>query len=50
LTIKTTLDYTIQELAEASINENIDKLDAYDVGNSAMIYMNSHDGDVLAYV
>jgi len=50
LTIKTTLDYDIQQLAKESINENQENLLAYDVGNSAMLYMNSHDGDVLAYV
>lgn len=50
LTIKTSLDFDIQQMAEESINENFEKLQAYDVGNSAMIYMNSHDGDVLAYV
>jgi peptidoglycan glycosyltransferase len=51
LTIKTTLDYDIQQLAEQSIAENeTSSLDAYGADNAALVYVNSHDGDILAYV
>lgn len=50
LTITTTLDKTIQTFAEESINENKAHLDAYHVNNAAMIYTDSQNGDVLAYV
>lgn len=50
LTITTTLDYNIQKMAEESINENQAIADQYKSNNAAMIYVNSQNGDVMAYV
>lgn len=50
LTIVTSLDYEIQKLAEQSIEENSEKLKSNLANNAAMIYMDSQNGDILAYV
>ncbi len=50
LTIKTSLDYQIQKLAEMSIEENEFSLANAHANNTAMIYLDSQNGDVLAYV
>lgn len=50
LIVKTTLDYEIQKLAEKALLEN--KLSFFENGatNGSMLYLDSHNGDVLAYV
>ena len=50
LTIRTSLDYSIQKMAEESINENHATAQQYNANNAAMIYIDSQNGDVLAYV
>lgn len=50
LTIKTSLDYGTQILAEEAITENNDHLISYSAGNAAMVYLDSKNGDILAYV
>jgi len=50
LTIKTTLDYNIQKLAEESIYENEKILQKYWANNAALIYIDSKNWDILAYV
>ncbi len=50
LTIKTTLDYDIQKLAEASIKENANHYRTYNAWNAWLLYLDSIDGDILAYV
>ncbi len=50
LTITTSLDWEIQKLAEMSIEENQWSLDNAHANNTAMIYLDSLNGDVLAYV
>ncbi len=50
LTIKTTLDIKAQDIAEASIDDNIKTVNGYGANNSSMLYLDSLDGDVLAYV
>ncbi len=48
--VKTTLDYEIQKLAEESLAGNIGVLQQNGANNSSMIYNDSQNGDVLAYV
>ncbi|HKL43762.1 MAG TPA: transglycosylase domain-containing protein [Candidatus Absconditabacterales bacterium] len=50
LVVKTTLDLDIQDIAEQSIQNNVDALDMYGATNEAMIYLDSQNGDVLAYI
>jgi penicillin-binding protein 1A len=50
LQIKTSLDLSIQKLAEEAIQENDKAALAYGASNSAMLYVDSQQGDVLAYV
>lgn len=50
LTIRTSLDYGAQKMAEQSIIENEQHLTNYNVGNAALVYLNSHNGDIIAYV
>lgn len=50
LTIKTSLDYATQSLAEEAIEENNEHLLWYSAGNAAMLYLDSKNGDILAYV
>jgi penicillin-binding protein 1A len=50
LVVKTTLDLKIQEIAEKSITENMKTIRSYKANNSAMVYVDSVKGDVLAYV
>lgn len=50
LTITTTLDYEIQKMAEESIREHEQQLINFSAGNSAMLYLNSTNWDVIAYV
>ena len=50
LTIKTSLDYDVQKLAEASIAENAWHYNSYNADNASLLYMDSLNGDVIAYV
>lgn len=50
LTIKTTLDYDIQKLAELSIEENVSHYASYNASNAWLVYLDSLNGDILAYV
>lgn len=50
LTIKTSLDLDIQDLAEESFKENVSNLTTYWADNTALFYADSKNWDVLAYV
>lgn len=50
LTIKTTLDIKAQDIAESSVTTNIATVNSYGANNSSLMYMDSLNGDVLAYV
>lgn len=50
LTIKTTLDYEIQQIAEEAIKNNEDALEYYGANNNSMVYLDSENWDILAYV
>lgn len=50
LTIKTSLDYNIQKLAEKTLKDNIKHFHKYWANNAALIYLDSKSGDILAYV
>ncbi len=50
MVVKTTLDYNIQQLAEQVLTGNAAMLQQNWANNSAMIYTDSQNGDVLAYV
>ncbi len=50
LTIQTTLDFTIQRLAEQSIEENLWHIYSNQASNASLVYTDSHSGDILAYV
>lgn len=49
-TVKTTLDLKIQEVAEQSLRDNSAVLQNNGANNSAMLYMDTKNGDILAYV
>ena len=49
-TVKTTLDLKIQEVAEQALRDNSAVLQNNGANNSAMLYMDTKNGDVLAYV
>ena len=50
LIIKTSLDYEIQKQAEKALTDNVRTLYANNATNSAMIYLDTNKGDILAYV
>jgi penicillin-binding protein 1A len=50
LVIKTTLDLDTQKLAEESVTENDPGVVWYGASNAAMVYIDSLQGDILAYV
>lgn len=50
LVVKTTLDYNIQQMAEQGFQNNGRILYENGANNSSMIYVNTDNGDVLAYV
>ncbi len=50
LVVKTTLDMDIQDIAEQALLNNVDALDMYGATNEAMIYLDSQNWDVLAYI
>ena len=50
LIVKTSLDANIQELAEKAIKSNSASLFEFWASNSSLLYADSTNGDVLAYV
>ncbi len=50
LTIRTTLDLRVQELAQQSIEENYNLLKNHGASNAAMVFIDSHKWDIIAYV
>ncbi len=48
--VKTTLDYYLQEQVEEIVTTRIEELEDYHVTNAAVIVMNNHNGDILAFV
>lgn len=50
LTIKTSLDYELQKIAEESITNNMEYVRSRNWNNSAMIYIDTKEWDILAYV
>ena len=50
LRIKTTISLEVQKLAEKIVNEEIKKLDGYNVGNGAMVVVDSKTNEVIAMV
>ncbi len=50
LTIRTSLDYEIQQKAKKSIKDNMDYIEERWWNNSAMIYVDTRNWDILAYV
>jgi penicillin-binding protein 1C len=50
LEVTTTLDYKIQELAERTVKEEIDKIKNLNVNNGAAVVLNPSNGEVLALV
>lgn len=50
LIVKTTLDYEVQKLAEAALTNNKSSFFENGATNGSMLYLDSHNGDVLAYV
>lgn len=50
LTVKTTLDYEIQQIGEKLITENAKNLTSHGATNQAMLYFNSENGEILAYI
>lgn len=50
LVVKTSLDYEIQKMAEEAFKNNVRTLYENWANNSSMIYVNTDNGDVLAYV
>jgi 1A family penicillin-binding protein len=50
LSVVTTLDYSIQKLAEESVSSEISKLSPLHVGNGAAVIVNPKTGEILAMV
>lgn len=50
LVIKTSLDWSAQSMAEDAIKENEERLTNAQAWNAALVYLDSQNGDVLAYV
>lgn len=50
LTVKTTLDYSIQSMAEKVVKEEIDKLKGYHVSNGAAVVLDPKTGAILSMV
>ena len=48
--VKTTLDYYLQEQIEEIVTTRIEELKAYNVTNAAVVVMDNHTGDILAFV
>lgn len=49
-TIKTSLDLNMQKLAEEALTSNVGVMQENGANNSSMIYLDTKNGDVLAYV
>src|SRR5438132_4108259 len=50
LTVLTSLDYNMQQLAEKEVRDHVDSLKFANVNNAALITMDPTTGEVLAYV
>ncbi len=50
LIVRTTLDYDTQKIAEKAIQESKQKITSHGGNNEAMLYFDSQNGDILAYV
>ena len=50
LTVKTTLDYNIQQMAETAFQNNVRTLYENGANNSSLLYVNTDNWDILAYV
>lgn len=50
LVVKTTLDYEIQKIAEESLTSNVATFFEYGASNGSLIYTDTNNGDILAYV
>lgn len=50
LTVTTTLDYSIQKLAEEEVNKEVNKLGNLNVKNGASVVLNPKSGEILAMV
>jgi membrane peptidoglycan carboxypeptidase len=50
LVVKTTLDLDIQDIAEKSLLDNVDALAVYWATNESMVYLDTENGDILAYI
>jgi penicillin-binding protein 1A len=50
LTITTTLDLDIQQMAEKAVKDNIKSINSYGAANTSMIHLDSIKWDILAYV
>ena len=50
LVVKTTLDSNIQQMAETAFQNNIRTLYENGANNSSLLYVNTDNGDILAYV
>ncbi len=50
LTITTTMDLDIQQMAEKAIKDNIKWINGYGAANTSLIHLDSLKGDILAYV
>jgi membrane peptidoglycan carboxypeptidase len=49
-TVYTTLDWTMQQLAEKEVRDHVDGLKGFNVNNAALITMDPTTGEILAYV
>jgi 1A family penicillin-binding protein len=50
LTVKTTLDYEVQEFTEKTLEEEIDKLEGYRVSNGSVVVLDAKTGGIVAMV
>jgi penicillin-binding protein 1C len=50
LIVKTTLSREAQEAAEEAVQRNKKNMNDYGANNASMVYIDSLNGDVLAYV
>lgn len=50
LEVVTTLDYSIQLLAEKSVKNELEKINSLNVGNGAVVVLNPQTGEILAMV
>src|SRR6266850_4744873 len=49
-TVYTTLDWTMQQLAEKEVRDHVDSLKGFNVNNAALVTMDPRTGEILAYV